>query len=37
LHLLGIEDKSKEQKVKMTTLEEKFLEDESWRGLIEKS
>ena len=37
LHLLGIEDKSKEQKKKMTTLEEKFLEDELWRGLIEKS
>tara|TARA_Y100001980_G_C14255452_1_gene98899 strand:- start:70 stop:513 length:444 start_codon:yes stop_codon:yes gene_type:complete len=37
LHLLGIEDKSKEQKMKMTILEEKFLEDESWRGLIEKS
>ena len=37
LHLLGIEDKSKEQKKKMTILEEKFLEDELWRGLIEKS
>ena len=37
LHLLGIEDKSKEQKKNMTILEEKFLEDESWRGLIEKS
>ena len=37
LHLLGIEDKSKEQKKKMTTLEEKFLKDELWRGLIEKS
>ena len=37
LHLLGIEDKSKEQKKKMTLLEEKFLEDELWRGLIEKS
>ena len=37
LHLLGIEDKSTEQKKKMTTLEEKFLEDEFWRGLIEKS
>ena len=37
LHLLGIEDKSKEQKKKMTILEEKFLEDESWRGLIEKA
>ena len=37
LHLLGIEDKSKEQKMEMTILEEKFLEDESWRGLIEKS
>ena len=36
LHLLGIEDKSKEQKKKMTILEEKFLEDEFWRGLIEK-
>ena len=34
LHLLGIEDKSKKQKIKMTILEEKFLEDESWRGLI---
>jgi len=34
LHLLGIEDKSKEQKMKMTILEEKFLKDESWRGLI---
>ena len=28
LHLLGIEDKSVEQKKKMTILEEKFLEDE---------
>ena len=37
LHLLGIEDKSAEQKKKMTILEEKFLEDELWRGLIEKS
>ena len=37
LHLLGIEDRSKEQKKKMTILEEKFLEDELWRGLIEKS
>ena len=37
LHLLGIEDKSTAQKKKMTILEEKFLEDESWRGLIEKS
>ena len=37
LHLLGIEDKSIEQKKKMTILEEKFLEDELWRGLIEKS
>ena len=37
LHLLGIEDKSTEQKKNMTTLEEKFLEDELWRGLIEKS
>ena len=36
LHLLGIEDKSTEQKKKMTILEEKFLEDELWRGLIEK-
>ena len=36
LHLLGIEDKSAEQKKKMTILEEKFLEDELWRGLIEK-
>ena len=37
LHLLGIEDKSTEQKKKMTTLEDKFLEDELWRGLIEQS
>ena len=37
LHLLGIEDKSKDQKKRMTILEEKFLEDELWRGLIEKS
>ena len=37
LHLLGIKDKSTEQKKKMTILEEKFLEDELWRGLIEKS
>ena len=37
LHLLGFEDKSKEQKKKMTKLEEKFLEDELWRGLFEKS
>ena len=37
LHLLGIEDQSAEQKKKMTILEEKFLEDELWRGLIEKS
>ena len=37
LHLLGIEDKSKKQKKDMTILEEKFLEDESWRELIEKS
>ena len=37
LHLLGIEDKSTEQKKKMVILEEKFLEDELWRGLIEKS
>ena len=37
LHLLGIEDKSREQKKKMIILEEKFLEDELWRGLIEKS
>ena len=36
LHLLGIEDKSAEQKKKMTILEEKFLEDKLWRGLIEK-
>ena len=36
LHLLGIEDKSREQKKKMTVLEEKFLEDASWRELIEK-
>ena len=37
LHLLGIEDKSTDQKKKMTILEEKFLEDELRRGLIEKS
>ena len=37
LHLLGFEDKSKEQKKKMNKLEEKFLEDELWRGLFEKS
>ena len=37
LHLLGIEDKSTEQKKKMTKLEERFLEDELWRGLFEKS
>ena len=37
LHLLGIEDNSTEQKKKMIILEEKFLEDELWRGLIEKS
>ncbi len=37
LHLLGIEDKSTEQKKKMTILEEKFLNDELWRGLFEKS
>ena len=37
LHLLGIEDKSKKQKKNMTILEEKFLEDVSWRELIEKS
>ena len=37
LHLLGVEDKSAEQKKKMTKLEEKFLEDELWRGLFEKS
>tara|TARA_B100000035_G_scaffold239530_1_gene207823 strand:+ start:57 stop:497 length:441 start_codon:yes stop_codon:yes gene_type:complete len=36
LHLLGIEDKSKEQKKKMTILEEKFLKDVLWRELIEK-
>ena len=36
LHLLGIEDKSKEQKKEMTLLEEKFLKDVSWRELIEK-
>ena len=36
LHLLGVEDKSAEQKKKMTILEEKFLENELWRGLIEK-
>ena len=37
LHLLGFKDNSKEQKKGMTILEEKFLKDESWRGLIEKS
>ena len=37
LHLLGIEDKSTQQKKNMTILEEKFLEDELWRGLFEKS
>jgi len=37
LHLLGIEDKSAGQKKKMDVLEEKFLEDQLWRGLIEKS
>ena len=37
LHLLGIEDKSKEQKKNMTILEEKFLEEVLWRELIEKS
>ena len=37
LHLLGIEDKSTEQKKNMTILEEKFLKDELWRGLIEES
>ena len=37
LHLIGIEDKSNDQKKKMTMLEEKFLEDVSWRALIEKS
>ena len=37
LHLLGIDDKSTKQKKKMIILEEKFLEDELWRGLIEKS
>ena len=37
LHLLGIEDESAEQKKKMTKLEEKFLEDELWRGFFEKS
>ena len=36
LHLLGVEDNSKEQKKKMTFLEEKFLKDELWRGLFEK-
>ena len=36
LHLLGIEDKSKEQKKEMTLLEEKFLKDVLWRELIEK-
>ncbi len=36
LHLLGFEDKSKEQKKKMTILEEKFLNDELWKELIEK-
>ena len=37
LHLLGFKDKSTDQKKKMTFLEEKFLNDESWRALIEKS
>ena len=37
LHLIGIEDKSKEQKKNMTVLEEKFLEDVSWQELIKKS
>ena len=37
LHLLGFEDKSKEQKKKMIILEEKFLKDQSWRSLFEKS
>ena len=36
LHLIGIEDKSKEQKKNMTVLEEKFLEDVSWQELIKK-
>jgi len=36
LHLLGIEDKSKEQKKKMNSLEEVFLNQVLWRELIEK-
>ena len=36
LHLIGIEDKSKEQKKNMTVLEEKFLENASWQELIKK-
>ncbi len=36
LHLLGIEDESKEQKNKMTKLEEIFLNQVLWRKLIEK-
>tara|TARA_B100000401_G_C52309324_1_gene486490 strand:+ start:34 stop:474 length:441 start_codon:yes stop_codon:yes gene_type:complete len=36
LHLIGIEDKSKEQKKNMTLLEEKFLENASWQELIKK-
>ena len=36
LHLIGIEDKSKEQKKNMTLLEEKFLDNASWQELIKK-
>ena len=36
LHLIGIEDKSQEQKKKMTNLEEMYLNKILWRKLIEK-
>ena len=36
LHLLGIEDRSTDQKEEMIKLEETFLKDISWSGLIEK-
>ena len=36
LHLIGIEDKSQEQKKKMTNLEEMYLNQILWRKLIEK-
>ena len=36
LHLLGFEDNTEEQKKKMTNLEEVFLNEISWRELIEK-